>query len=86
MPRTGKSGNGRHGNVIAKQQRSGAGSPTPSIENDVVGSGSHGEVDVTLDMLSAELVADRNATTDLAYAGREIGEVFHCIQIGKGRR
>ena len=60
-PRAGQRGDGRHRDVVAEDQRRGAGAAAAAIEDDVVAADFERGVDVLLDVLGGELVADRDA-------------------------
>ena len=61
VTRTRQRRHGRHADVIAKQQRCGAGAATAAIQDDVVGAGLQGKTDIAFDMVGAQLETDRNA-------------------------
>ena len=44
-------GNGGHGDVVAEDEGRRAGSPTPAVEDDVVGTGLEGGFEIGLDVL-----------------------------------
>ena len=60
-PRAGQRGDRWHAYVIPEQQRRRSGATAATVQNDVVGTGFEGEVDVSLDVVGGELESDRDA-------------------------
>ena len=60
-PRAGQRGDRWHAYVIPEQQRRRSGAAAAAVQNDVVGAGFEGEVDVRLDVVGGELESDRDA-------------------------
>src|SRR5690606_23504115 len=75
-----------HRNVIAEKQRCGAGPSAPAVENDVIGPGGDGKVDVALDVLGTQLEADGNSASDFPNPIGEPLEILDGVEVGKGGR
>ena len=76
-PRAGQRGDRWHAYVIPEQQRRRARTPAATVQNDVVGAGFEGEVDISLDVVSGELETDRDAARpfpDLVSEPPEVGD------------
>lgn len=79
----GDGGNGREGNVSAEDGGGGAGAPAATVEDDVVGAGLEGEIDILFDVLSGEFEPDRNAAGDRSHMIPESGEIGRGREVGE---
>ena len=76
----------RDRDVVAEQQRRGAGAAAATVEDDVVDADLERGVDVGLDVLRRELGADRDAVRSLAHLVGEAAEVVDAVPVGERRR
>lgn len=60
MSRSGKGRNGGHADMIPEQKRGGADTAAPAVGDDVVGARLQRKIDVLLDMVGAQLDADKD--------------------------
>ncbi len=79
-PRTSQGGDRRDTDVIAEQQRRGTGPAATSVQDQIIGTGLQGKLDITLDMIGTEFETDRDPAADLAYT---VGKAFKIRRLPK---
>ena len=85
-PRPGHRGDGRHRNILAENQRRGAGTSTPPVEDDVLHPDLQGGVNIRFNVLGRKLVTHRNAAGLGAHLVGEIADLPDAVPVRETRR
>ena len=85
-PGAGQRGDGGHRDVVAEDGGRGAGAAAAAVQDDVVDPDLECRVDVLLDVLCRELVADRDAASAVPHLGRELADLVRVGPVWKARR